>query len=89
MKAVLVTTAHRGVFFGFIEPATEDQKTIVLAKVRCCLYWHESIGGFLGLASVGPNDKCRVGKEAPRVILHDVTSVSDVTEEAVKRWAAA
>lgn len=32
---------------------------ITLRKVRNCIYWHSSIGGFLELASVGPNKERR------------------------------
>ncbi len=88
-KPVLVTTQHRGVFFGFIDPATESDKSLTLTDCRCCISWAASIGGFLGLVSVGPNRDCKIGKQAPRVVLHDITSVSDCTEEAVKAWQAA
>ena len=51
-KAVLVTTAHRGVFFGY---ATEtDGATIKLRAARNCIYWPAEQKGFLGLASNGP-----------------------------------
>jgi hypothetical protein len=87
--AVVVTTAHRGVFFGFVDPDKVAEKTLTLDDCRCCIFWAASIGGFLGLASVGPNKDCRIGKAAPSVLLHDVTSVSFVSEAAVAAWKAA
>lgn len=85
-RAVLVTTAHRGVFFGY---ATEvDGETISLKNARNCLYWSAGVKGFLGLAATGPDAKCRVGPRAD-LTLRAITTVSDVTPEAVKAWEAA
>lgn len=89
LTPVLVTTKHRGVFFGWIDPATKSDATVTLKRCRNCIRWASSIGGFLGLAAKGPDANCRIGTESPEVILHDITSVSDVTEEAAKKWAEA
>ena len=87
---VVVTTAHRGVFFGFADPQDVEAKAkIRLKRAKNCIYWNRSIGGFLGLAAVGPDSECRIGKEAPEIVLHDITSVSLCTEEAVASWAKA
>ena len=86
---VLVTTAHRGVFFGFVDKNTKHESTLVLKKCRNCISWASSVGGFLGLAARGPDQNCHIGTEAPEVILHDITSVSDVTEIAVDAWGKA
>ncbi len=88
-KPVLVTTEHRGVFFGWIDPECETDKSIAVENCKLCLYWSTDVHGFLGLASHGPTANCRIGAAAPRVLLHDVTSVTDVSEEAVARWNAA
>ena len=45
-KAVLVTTEHRGVFFGFARDTSGD--TIKLRDARNCIYWSSDIGGFQG-----------------------------------------
>lgn len=85
--AVLVTTAHRGVFFGFAAKEDIENKALIrLSNCRNCLHWDRSIGGFLGLASVGPNSSCRIGAPALHVVLHDITSVTICSEEAVKAW---
>ncbi len=86
---VLVTTIHRGVFFGFVDPDCKTDVSMTLKKCRNCISWSSSINGFLGLAAVGPDGNCRIGAEAPEVILHGVTSVSDVTSIAVEAWSKA
>lgn len=85
-KAVLVTTAHRGVFFGFLE--SRDGNSVVLENARCAIRWNTS-GGFLELADVGPNANSKIGSPARRVELFDVTSIADVTPEATEKWLAA
>ncbi len=86
MKAVLVTTVHRGVFFGELEDGQdENAKTLVLINCRNAIYWSGK-KGFLGLAADGPEKNSRIGSEAPRVLLHDVTSVSDVTDAGAEAW---
>ena len=52
MRAVLVTTEFRGVFFGYASDTSGD--TISLTGARNCIYWPSENGGFLGLASKGP-----------------------------------
>jgi len=82
-RPVLVTTAHRGVFFGY---ATEtDGPTIRLARARNCIYWSADVKGFLGLARTGPSASCRIGPAAD-IELRDITCVCEVTAEAVAQW---
>lgn len=84
-RAVLVTTAHRGVFFGY---ATDTSGAIVaLKRARNCLYWSSDVQGFVGLATNGPSRSCRVGPSA-NIELRDITSVVDVTPEATAKWEA-
>jgi hypothetical protein len=85
-KPVLVTTAHRGVFFGLLE--SRDGNSVILVDARCAIRW-STTGGFLELAQVGPNKNSKIGATAPRIELFDVTSISDVTEEAAQKWQAA
>lgn len=84
--AVLVTTAHKGVFFGY----TNDYsgKSIDLRAARNCVYWPTEQKGFLGLASDGPVKGSRIGPAAD-LLLHDITSVAKVTEAAEKAWLSA
>lgn len=81
---LLVTTAHRGVFFGYGKPS--DEKTIKLANARMVVYWSSDVRGVMGLAAVGPNKQCRVGPKVPAMTLSDVTAVVECTDEAVKEF---
>jgi hypothetical protein len=83
---LLVTTAHKGVFFGYGTPTTG--KTIRLEKARMCVYWPSELHGVLGLAMKGPNKGSRVGPAVKAITITDVTSVAEVSEEAVKGWEA-
>lgn len=82
-RAVLVTTVHRGVFFGYADAT--DGETIALKKARLCVYWSRDVKGFMGLASGGPTKGCRVGPPAD-ITLRNITAVAEVTPEAVKAW---
>jgi hypothetical protein len=83
---VLVTTAHRGVFFGMLsDEQNHEARSIVLDDCRNAIYWSGS-RGFLGLASHGPENGSRIGSTAPRVLLHDVTSVTRCSDAAAKKW---
>lgn len=85
-RPVLVTTEHRGVFMGW---ATDTSGPIVrLENARNCLYWSADVRGFIGLATTGPTKSCRVGPAAA-IEVRAVTSVVEVTPEAVARWEAA
>ena len=85
-KAVLVTTAHRGVFFGYA--VVTEGTTIKLRAARNCIYWPVENKGFLGLASMGPVNGSRIGPAA-NIELRDITCVAECTKEAVKAWEAA
>lgn len=84
--AVLVTTAHRGVFFGYTHDP--DAEILELKSARNCVYWTADVHGFLGLAADGPSPTCRIGPRAD-IRLRDITSVSSVTPAAVDRWESA
>lgn len=85
-RAVLVTTVHRGVFFGY---ATDTiGTTIRLRAARNCIYWPTDNKGFLGLAAMGPLKGARIGPAAD-IELRDITCVAECTAEAVEAWEAA
>lgn len=85
--AVLVTTEHRGVFFGYLVGEASKQR-VKLRQARNCVYWSQQERGFLGLASIGPSKQCRVGPAVPELDIWDITAVATVTPEAVERWKA-
>ena len=43
---------------------------------------------YMGLASHGPNNSCRVGPAAD-IELRDITSVSEVSQQATEKWEKA
>ena len=87
-RAVLVTTAHRGVFFGRLvgEPSKEK---VLLTDARNCVYWDTGTRGFLGLASEGPGKGCKVGPAAVEITLWDITSVVVCSDAAIAAWESA
>lgn len=85
-RAVLVTTAHKGVFFGY---ATDTAGIIIaLRRARNCIYWSSDVKGFMGLADTGPTKSCKIGPCAD-IELRDITSVVACTPKAIDAWEAA
>jgi hypothetical protein len=83
-KGLVVTTAHRGVFFGYGEPTTD--KTVRLEQCRMCVYWSADVRGVMGLAAKGPSGSCRVTAAVPSFTVQDVTSIAEATDAAIARW---
>lgn len=84
VKKVVVTTKHRGVFFGTL--VSRDKTDVVLSDARLCVYWSSLTKGFVGLASTGPLKGSKVSPAAPKLELLDVTSVVECSDEAVEKW---
>ncbi len=81
---LVVTTAHRGVFFGFGRPTTN--KTIRLTQAQMCVYWSSDVKGVLGLAAQGPTRGCKIGPPVPAMTLQDVTGVMEASDAAKTAW---
>lgn len=81
---LLVTTLHKGVFFGYGRPT--QNKTIRLADAQMCVYWDSDTKGVLGLAAKGPSSSCRIGPSVPAITLQDVTSVTEASAEAAEKF---
>ena len=86
IRPVIVTTEHRGVFFGYAKNTSE--KTIKLRACRLCLFWSKDVKGFMGLAVTGPSSACRIGPAA-NAMIHNVTCVLEVSPQAVVAWETA
>ena len=82
-KAVVVTTAHRGVFFGYASETSGA--TIRLRRGRNCIRWSVDLRGFAGLAAFGPSQACKIGP-AVDMELRDITSVLECVPAAIDRW---
>lgn len=89
MKAVVVCTKYRGVFFGYVDADKSSNGVLHLAHARMCVYWEAAMHGVLGLASAGPSEKCRVSGAVDSIELRGVTAVIDVSSDAVGKWEAA
>jgi hypothetical protein len=87
-SAVLVTTLHRGVFFGYHSnpDALLAAGQGTLSRARNCVYWPVENRGFLGLAADGPKKGARIGPAVEFLRLRDIVSVSDCSPAAVKAW---
>ena len=89
MKAILVTTKHRGVFFGMVEDSQDMLATTMpLKQARCAIKWATK-KGVAELAETGPNSESRIGAAADLEALHDITAVWAVTDEAKSKWLSA
>lgn len=82
-RAVMATTAHKGVFFGYAQDTSGA--TIKLRAARNCIYWSTDVKGFMGLAANGPTPECKIGPAAD-IELRDITSVSEVSPAAADKW---
>mgnify|MGYP001619834038 CR=1 FL=1 len=86
-KPLIVTTSHRGVFFGYGE--VNAGPTIRIANARMVVYWSADCRSVVGLAANGPTAGCKIGPAAPAITLRDVTAVFEVATEAAKKFEAA
>ena len=89
MKTVLVTTKHRGVFGGLV-PDDQDleAKTMALKDARMAIYWGTT-KGLMELCDTGPTSKSRISSPANIPVLHDITAVFEIKDEAWQAWTAA
>ena len=98
-QKVVVTTAHRGVFFGEVVSydlarevtdaagvTTKTPSTIVLKDSRVVVYWPAEVRGFVGLAYTGPLKGSRISPPAPIAQYTDVTGLLVCTPDAAKAW---
>jgi hypothetical protein len=85
-KWAVVTTAHKGVFFGRADDISPDGKIVSLADAQMCVYWSPDVHGIVGLAATGPTKSCRITRPAPKISVTEVTAIMHATDEAVKAW---
>lgn len=88
-QPVVVTTEHRGVFFGYLGSGQDrESKVVTITDAQMCVYWSADVRGVVGLAMSGPSTQCRVTPAAPKMTLQGVTSVMDATADAEAAWQA-
>jgi len=85
MKACIITTEYRGVFFGYVPDDQELADIMTLHTARNVIYWPSKQGGFMGLAR-GPEDGARIGAMVETITLTKVTSMMPVSKEAAEKW---
>ena len=85
-KPVLITTEFRGVFFGYLADGSKLPRSVTLRNACNVIKWTSDCGGFMGLASDGPTEQCKIGKRVPEITLWKVTSMTPVTENAENTW---
>lgn len=84
---VVVTTEHKGVFFGYMNKGhSKDVLSVRLERARMCVYWSAEMKGVVGLAATGPNHRCKIGPAAPAITLQKVTSIMECSPEATRAW---
>lgn len=90
MKNILITTQHRGVFFAQVDDKTDlTQKMLTnLKNCRMAIYWGTK-HGIQELAKDGPNSNSKIASMCDVDVMHDVTAVFSVTDEATEKWLSA
>jgi hypothetical protein len=84
-RPVIVTTEHRGVFFGY---ATDTSgSAIQLRGARMGIKWNTT-RGLLELAEVGPNSGSKISARA-NMEVRKITAVFECTPTAAAAWEAA
>lgn len=89
MKNVLVTTQHRGVFAGQV---ADDQdltaRSMPLNHARMAIRFGTT-KGVMQLAETGPTSQSLISAAADIPMLHDITALFSITDEAWAKWQAA
>lgn len=83
-RPVIVTTEHRGVFYGLATDTTGSQ--IFLKRARMAIYFGTN-RGLLELAETGPTEKSRISARAD-IDVRKITAVMEVTPKAAAKWEA-
>jgi hypothetical protein len=86
MKPILVTTKHRGVFGGLV-PNDQDlaATTMALKEARMAIRWGTT-KGLTELCHTGPTSSSKISAPADIPVLHDITAIFEITDEAWKKW---
>jgi len=86
MKNVLITTEHRGVWFARVSPDADLTRT-TLTDLKDCIMairWGTT-RGIHELCETGPTENSNLSAPADIPVLHKVTAVFAVTDQAAAR----
>jgi hypothetical protein len=86
-RPVMVTTSHRGIFTGYTTDP-DDKETITLVRARMVVYYSADAHSVVGIAKAGPGKGARVSPSIPKICLRNITSVAELSPEAVKALEA-
>lgn len=85
-KHILITTKYRGVWYAQVENTDLTPTTLTnLKNCRMAIYWGTT-RGLHQLCETGPTETSRISASADILILHDVTAVFSVTDQAAAVW---
>lgn len=88
-KAVVVTTKHSGVFYGYFDGDLDIDGPITLTNARMAVYWDVAMHSVMGLAAKGPSKKCRISPAVPCLTVNGVTAIMPITDKAaIEAWEA-
>jgi hypothetical protein len=84
----LVTTSYRGVFAGEIDDDQDLTATSMPLKGARMAIRFGTTGGVLELAETGPTRNSKISAPADIAMLHSITGVFAITDEAWAKWQA-
>jgi len=89
MKPVLVTTQHRGVFAGLIDDDQDiSAKAMPLKNARMAIRFGTT-RGVMELVETGPTVNSLISAPADIPMLHDITALFEITDQAWQSWTTA
>jgi hypothetical protein len=85
MKKIMITTEYRGVFCAQIEENADlTPRTLTgLKNARMVITWRNG-EGLQGMANYGPTSNCKLSPISDIEVIHGVTAVFLISEEAAK-----
>lgn len=88
-RAMVITTARRGVFFGYTTEAPDqivERGRATIVRARMCNFWSKETHGVLGLAAIGPQKGSRIGPAVPSLTCESITGVMTCSDRATLAW---
>ncbi|WP_372362860.1 hypothetical protein ACCQ10_09190 [Xanthomonas sp. NCPPB 1325] len=85
-RPVIVTTEHRGVFFGYASDTKGE--TIDLTNARMAIRFGTT-KGLMQLAETGPTSSSKISARAQKIEIRKITAVFEVAPAAVEAWESA
>ena len=85
-RPVIVTTEHRGVFFGYADDTRGA--TIDLQNARMAIRFGTT-KGLMELAETGPTASSKISARAPKIEIRKITAVIEVSAAAAEAWERA